>query len=676
MGMVIRSSLSGTATLEWAAVAPSSLVAALSVLGHLSHHSLRQAACRLRKIPGEPVLDSCFKAALRPHARVTASLDGAGQLSPILGTSRSLRVIWRTARMGTRAPRRTAAGIFVSLILVATGMLVGPAAVLAAPVSQTFHHQLGFTADVPFDESDSDSEDVCLPICVEVASYSVHAVGTAHVRVAMGVDVTFEYDPADVLPGGSVPISVTYTPTDDAGNEISFEVEADTLSFNGCVVEIICDGGTLNDVTLAQGTANFAALMSGDAPVAVPLSSDTIILDSPVGEIARADLNGSLTLGPVASGGFPGLGGGAAVVGVTGATLTNPVVVPGFGVTEWQTAGQTNQIDVTLGADPNATVTTALSPVMHWLSVAANAQIDVNLSDFLNVFFDDFSIGIFSGSIGSLLQNNGVDALVSQAIVDLIGIDPGVGANIAAGNLPFPLTNPEIASVPPVPGLGTITFSFDTDSDDDGLTDGEEIALGTDPFDPDTDDDGLTDGDEVNVYGTDPLDPDTDDDGLIDGDEIALGTDPFDPDTDDDGLSDGDEVHVYGTDPLDPDTDDDGLNDGLEVQLGLDPLDPDTDDDGIPDGQDTEFIDAAINGLADSAFKGNGHRTAILAHLQNIEKRVLQGKVDQALNELGHLRSKMDGCGTAPDNTDWIIDCDSQILIRGLVDLLIDNLTP
>ena len=229
--------------------------------------------------------------------------------------------------------------------------------------------------------------------------------------------------------------------------------------------------------------------------------------------------------------------------------------------------------------------------------------------------------------------------------------------------------------MPPLPGIGSIIFTFDTDSDDDGLTDGEEIALGTDPFNPDTDGDGLTDGDEVNVYGTDPLNPDTDSDGLNDGDEIALGTDPFNPDTDGDGLTDGDEVHVYGTDPLNPDTDGDGLNDGLEVALGLDPLNPDTDGDGIPDGSDSEFLQAAIAALDDSAFKGNGHRTAILAQLDNVEKRVLQGKVDQALNELAHLRTKMDGCGTEPDNTDWIVDCDDQVAIRALLDLLVANLS-
>lgn len=556
--------------------------------------------------------------------------------------------------MGTPILRRFAA-VATSLILVlAAAMAPGVALANPDPVSLTVHRQLGFEADVPFNEGDSDSADVCLPICVEVASYSVQAQGTAHIRVALGVDITFEYDPADVLPNGSVPISVTYTPTDDPGNEVAITMEADTVTFQGCVVEVICDGGTLHDVTLAQGSASFVAPMGADPAVVFPLSSDTIILDSPVGQIASADLDGSLTLGSVPSGGFPGLGGGAAVVGVTGGTLTSPFVVPGFGVTEWQTAGQTNTVNVTLGADPTAAVTTTLMPVMHWLSAAADMEIDVNLSDFLNVFFDDFSIGIFSGSIGSLLTDNDVDTLVSDAIVDLVGVDPGVGANIAAGNLPFPLTSPEIAVVPPLPGLGAITFSFDPDSDDDGLTDGEEVILGTDPFDPDTDDDGLTDGAEVEVYGTDPLDTDTDDDGL----------------------SDGDEVLVYGTDPLDPDSDDDGLMDGLEVALGLDPLDPDSDDDGIPDGQDSEFLQTAVAALDPSVFKGNGHQTAILAQLDNIEKRVLQGKVDQALTELAHLRLHMDGCGTEADNTDWIVDCPAQLQIRALLDILVDNLTP
>jgi len=44
------------------------------------------------------------------------------------------------------------------------------------------------------------------------------------------------------------------------------------------------------------------------------------------------------------------------------------------------------------------------------------------------------------------------------------------------------------------------------DSDNDGLSDEEEVELGTDPNDPDTDNDGFYDGDEVQL-GYDPLDP-------------------------------------------------------------------------------------------------------------------------------------------------------------------------
>ena len=58
----------------------------------------------------------------------------------------------------------------------------------------------------------------------------------------------------------------------------------------------------------------------------------------------------------------------------------------------------------------------------------------------------------------------------------------------------------------------------DLDTDNDGLSDDEEVALGTDPNNPDTDGDGLTDGEEVLVVDdpsttaipedvTDPLDP-------------------------------------------------------------------------------------------------------------------------------------------------------------------------
>ncbi|MGC9529314.1 MAG: hypothetical protein ACP5G2_01660 [Candidatus Bipolaricaulaceae bacterium] len=103
-------------------------------------------------------------------------------------------------------------------------------------------------------------------------------------------------------------------------------------------------------------------------------------------------------------------------------------------------------------------------------------------------------------------------------------------------------------------------------------------------------------------------DPDSDGDGLLDGEEFAIGTDWLDWDTDDDGRNDWHE-HTGGeqatntdpipTDPLEPDTDDDGLLDSAEV-FGLNntnPLNADTDGDGLCDGgAGTPYLMDCFNG--------------------------------------------------------------------------------
>lgn len=91
----------------------------------------------------------------------------------------------------------------------------------------------------------------------------------------------------------------------------------------------------------------------------------------------------------------------------------------------------------------------------------------------------------------------------------------------------------------------------------------------SDPLVADTDADGLKDGEEYQLK-TNPNLKDTDGDGVEDEIEVSKGLDPNNGDTDRDGFGDKEEL-IAGTDPLDPDTDDDGYNDGLEVQHGTNP---------------------------------------------------------------------------------------------------------
>ncbi|MFO0592911.1 MAG: choice-of-anchor L domain-containing protein [Polyangiaceae bacterium] len=172
-------------------------------------------------------------------------------------------------------------------------------------------------------------------------------------------------------------------------------------------------------------------------------------------------------------------------------------------------------------------------------------------------------------------------------------------------------TDPEDAN-PCVPNLG----AGGCDQDNDGLTNSEEIALGSNPTKKDSDGDGLGDGIEVGGNIESPLD--SDGDGIpdvlessvadSDGDGTpnqndATNANPCEPnlqagtcDQDGDGLTNNQEI-ALGTDPTDADTDDDGALDGQEMNPGLDSdgdgsinaLDPDSDNDGLFDGTELGF---------------------------------------------------------------------------------------
>jgi hypothetical protein len=180
---------------------------------------------------------------------------------------------------------------------------------------------------------------------------------------------------------------------------------------------------------------------------------------------------------------------------------------------------------------------------------------------------------------------------------------------------------PEAAEVLPA-ATATVrqTASDSSDDDGDGVTNAEEDKAGTDPNLADTDEDGLTDGEEIAEIGTSPLIADTDRDGVLDGDEVAQGTDPLE------GIAAAQTEETPATEEAPAtaptpasdvaalgDSDGDGLEDAIEVELGTDAFDLDTDDDGLTDGDEyyvhqtgTRNPDTDGDGVVDGVETGNG----------------------------------------------------------------------
>jgi hypothetical protein len=375
------------------------------------------------------------------------------------------------------------------------------------------HVRLGFQATFPVSDMKSGSEP-----CV---SYSASFSGNATYAVDLGADLVFSYDRADIVPGGAVPIQVTYTPTNDPTHEASLGASADvSLSTDvdtGCLVglgvacalldpvacavlalaaEIDTFHDQLNNFDVISAMGDFTAPLMGDPPINIPGTGDSATLQFVGLDILKATPVSTLTYGPTPSGAFPGLGGAVALLSASGATLTSPALP----VLEWQTPTALTAT-ITLPASPGPTATLTLQPVLHWMDTTISLEIDLDLLGVFGVFGNPSPIEVLAPgtNLGSLAH---ADTLICPGFP--APAQPSCMTQVAAGNLPYPGFVPQppdplpmIGS--PLPAFVAVPFAITLDSDGDGLLDGQEIAMGLDPDNPDTDGDGYDDGVEVHA---------------------------------------------------------------------------------------------------------------------------------------------------------------------------------
>lgn len=117
------------------------------------------------------------------------------------------------------------------------------------------------------------------------------------------------------------------------------------------------------------------------------------------------------------------------------------------------------------------------------------------------------------------------DEVVNRPVFFVPAPDAALGNHVI-----YPSEGALNATVPPSEPARTTPPVIDQgvqDADKDGLTDDQELQLGTERRNPDTDGDGLSDGDEVKKYRTDPKKADTDGDGYSDAQEIKNGYNPL-----------------------------------------------------------------------------------------------------------------------------------------------------
>ena len=301
----------------------------------------------------------------------------------------------------------------------------------------------------------------------------------------------------------STPGACTYQYIYDAGGQLS-----DVIDSSGVVIQYVYDAaGNITQINRGAASGSLS-LLSFNPASAAPGASVTLVGFG----FSTTLANDAVSFNGVA----------ATITGATANTLT--VTVP--------LTASTGPVAVTVGANTVASSTnftvvagpqiTSISPpyVLAGQVGATIVVTGVNLTGSSFAFLPatvPSSVAITNSVITSTTASQTVTAANTAASTTLVATNSVGNSGI------FATSSNSLAVLIPT-----------QDSDGDGLTNAQEITLGTNPLNVDTDGDGLPDGWEVH-FGTNPLvndagNPSAAADGLTNLQEYLAGTDPTNKD--------------------------------------------------------------------------------------------------------------------------------------------------